>query len=74
MTISPYQIDGILKFYSRINGASERRSGPDASRDGDYDRVTLSSPDKKTVVYNKISETLLDIIIKSAAKETDAAE
>ncbi len=74
MTISPYQIDGILKVYSKINGASERRSSPDAPRDRDYDRVSLSSPDNKTVVYNRISETLLNIIVNSAPSESEAAE
>lgn len=74
MTISPYQIDGILKFYSKMNESSERRSGTESPKERDYDRVTLSSPDKKTVAYNKISQTLLDMIVKGAVKEDDAAE
>lgn len=74
MTISPYQIDGILKFYSKMNESSERRTGPESPRERDYDRVTLSSPEKKTVVYNKISQTLLEMLVKGAAKENDAAE
>jgi hypothetical protein len=74
MTISPYQIDGILKFYSKMNEASERRSGPDPQKERDCDRVTLSSPDNKTVVYNRISETLLDMIIKGAPQESDPVE
>lgn len=74
MTISPYQIDGILKFYNKMNVSSERRSEPDSPRERDYDRVTLSSPEKKTVVYNKISQTLLEMIVKGAEKENDTAE
>ncbi len=74
MTISPYQIDGILKSYSKMNESAERGSGPESPRERDYDRVTLSSPEKKTVVYNKISQTLLEMIIKGAAKENEAAE
>jgi len=74
MTISPYQIDGILKFYSKMNESAERRPGPESPRANDYDRVTLSSPEKKTVVYNKISQTLLEMIVKGAAKDNEAVE
>lgn len=74
MTISPYQIDGILKFYSKMTEVSERRSSPDPHKERDYDRVTLSSSDNKTVVFNRISETLLDMIVKGAPQESDPVE
>jgi hypothetical protein len=57
-----------------MNESSERRSGTESPKERDYDRVTLSSPEKKSVAYNKISQTLLDMIVKGAVKEDDAAE
>ncbi|MGZ3594419.1 MAG: hypothetical protein ACXU9G_02655 [Syntrophales bacterium] len=66
MTISSYQIDNILKAYSKQNkvkvGASLQ---PDTAKGAKYaDVVTLDSGDK-TAAYDKISYSLMDILLKS---------
>ena len=66
MTISSYQIDNILKAYSKQSkvrvGASVQ---PEAAKGAKYtDVVTLASGDK-TAVYDKISYSLMDILLKS---------
>ncbi|MGZ3577411.1 MAG: hypothetical protein ACXWMK_04025 [Syntrophales bacterium] len=66
MTISSYQIDNILKAYSKQNkvkvGASLQ---PDTAKRAKYaDVVTLDSGDK-TAAYDKISYSLMDILLKS---------
>jgi ABC-type enterochelin transport system substrate-binding protein len=66
MTISSYQIDNILKAYSKQNkvkiGASFQ---PDMTTGAKYaDVVTLAAGDK-TAAYDKISYSLMDILLKS---------
>ena len=69
MTISSYQIDNILKAYSKHNkvkaGASPQLEN--ASSEKYVDIVTLDSTDK-TAVYDKISYSLMDILLKSNKK------
>ncbi len=66
MTISSYQIDNILKAYNKQNKV--KTGGlpqPDPTREDMYvDVVTLNSKDK-TAVYDKISYSLMDILLKS---------
>ena len=66
MTISSYQIDNILKAYSKQNKAKVGTSQqPDATEGAKYaDIVTLDSADK-TAVYDKISCSLMDVLLKS---------
>lgn len=66
MTISSYQIDNILKAYSKQNKVKVGTSlQPDMTKDTKYtDVVTLDSGDK-TAVYDKISYSLMDILLKS---------
>jgi hypothetical protein len=62
MTISSYQIDNILKAYSKQNKA---KVGTSQQPEGDgADIVTLDSADK-TAVYDKISCSLMDVLLKS---------
>jgi len=66
MTISSYQIDNILKAYSKQSKIKVGTSIPqDAAKGVQYtDVVTLESGDK-TAVYDKISYSLMDILLKS---------
>jgi hypothetical protein len=66
MTISSYRIDNILKAYRKQNKAKVGTSQqPDATEGAKYsDIVTLDSADK-TAVYDKISYSLMDVLLKS---------
>ena len=66
MTISSYQIDNILKAYSKQNKVKAGSMLPADNTKGDkyVDVVTLDSADK-TAVYDKISYSLMDILLKS---------
>jgi len=66
MTISSYQIDNILKAYSKQNKVKAGSMLPTDNTKGDkyVDVVTLDSADK-TAVYDKISYSLMDILLKS---------
>jgi len=69
MTISSYQIDNILKAYSKQNKIKTGTSPqPETATGGKYvDVVTLDSTDK-TAVYDKISYSLMEILLKSNKK------
>ena len=69
MTISSYQIDNILKAYSKHNKvkASASPQLENAAGEKYVDIVTLDSTDK-TAVYDKISYSLMDILLKSNKK------
>ena len=69
MTISSYQIDNILKAYSKQNKVKTGSMLPVDTTKGDkyVDVVTLDSEDK-TAVYDKISNSLMDILLKSNKK------
>jgi hypothetical protein len=67
MTISAYQIDNILKAYSRQSKSGSKSAPaqdlPKAS--SKYaDVVSLSSEQNKQGVYDKISYSLMDVILK----------
>lgn len=66
MTISAYQVDNVIKAYSKQNKARLRFDVPQASAQGRYmDVVTLSnSEDVKADAYKKISYSLLDVLLK----------
>ncbi len=67
MTISAYQIDNILKAYSRQSKIGSR-SAPvhDTPNTGSKyaDVVSLSSEQNKQEVYDKISYSLMDVLLK----------
>lgn len=71
MTISSYQIDGMLKAYTKQSkNASSKAIGVNANKTMQpLDIVTLSPPqENKTEAFDKISYTLLDVLIKAKEK------
>jgi hypothetical protein len=66
MTISTYQVDNVIKAYNKQNRASARPSSPQGLKtDGQYvDMVSLSNSVDKKEAYQKISYSLLDVILK----------
>lgn len=71
MTITSYQIEGVLKAYSRQNKpVSPQSKGAEAPRDlQSTDVVELSLPlGNKEEVFEKISYSLVDIFVKAKKK------
>jgi len=69
MTISPYQVESVLKAY---NKQSETRKSIPRSSDNPVqytDVVTLSSVNNKEEAFEKISYGLLDIILQNKKPE-----
>jgi hypothetical protein len=66
MTISTYQIDNILKAYSRQSKVSSKPLPQDVAKASPRyaDVVSLSSEQEKPEVYDKISYSLMDVILK----------
>lgn len=66
MTISAYQIDNILKAYSRQSKVSSHPASQDVAKAGPRyaDVVSLSAEQEKPEVYDKISDSLMDVILK----------
>jgi len=67
MTISSYQIDNILKAYSRqskIGSTSAPAQDVPKSSSKYVDVVSLSSEQSKQEVYDKISYSLMDVLLK----------
>jgi hypothetical protein len=66
MAISAYQVDSVIKAYSKQNKTRLRLDIPQTKAQDRYrDVVTLSgSEDMKTDAYKKISYSLLDIILR----------
>ena len=63
MTISTYQVDNVIKAYHKQIKLHQRASQLQR-RDGHYiDEVSLSSKDRKDI-YQKISYSLKDILLK----------
>ena len=71
MTVSSYQIDNILKAYSKHNKVKTSTSvQTDPLKEEKYvDVVTLDSSDK-TAVFDKISYSLVDVLTKSRKNDT----
>ena len=67
MTISTYQVDNVIKAYTRQNKVNSRPS-PSAQnvKSGEQyvDMVSLSTNVDKNEAYQKISYSLLDVILK----------
>jgi hypothetical protein len=66
MTISAYQIDNVIKAYSKQHKARVRLDIPQAAAKDRYrDVVVLSnSEDIKADAYKRISYSLLDVLLK----------
>ena len=67
MTISSYQIDGIIKAYNKQSRMKVKSSIPQGNRDDKYaDVVTLSvGKGPNDEAYKAISYNLLDIILNT---------
>jgi len=66
MTISSYQIDNILKAYSRQSKISSKPVAQDTPQASPRyaDVVSLSAEQEKPEVYDRISYSLMDVILK----------
>ncbi|MBE9546728.1 MAG: hypothetical protein IMF10_04420 [Proteobacteria bacterium] len=68
MTITTYQVDKVLKAYSKQSKNKIRIEHPtpqEVSKGEKHtDVVTLSSKDNKVKVFDKISYNALDVILK----------
>lgn len=71
MTISPYQIDNILKAYGKHNKIKTSTSlQTDPLKEEKYTDVVTLDSSNKTEVYDKISYSLVDILTKSRKNDT----
>ena len=66
MTISTYQIDNVLKAYSRQSKVSLRPAAQDVAKASPRyaDVVSLSAEQEKPEIYDKISYSLMDVLLK----------
>ena len=64
MTISSYQVDNVLRIYTRQNNAKPPAVSRNDSETAYRDKVTLSDMNEnKTGAYEKISYNIMDIIL-----------
>ena len=68
VTISTYQVESVLKAYSRQTRMENRIHRKTENLNKYADIVTLSSENNKKEIFDKISYSLLDIILQN--KET----
>ena len=66
MTISAYQIDNVLKAYSRQSKISSKPVVQDVAKESPRyaDVVSLSAEQEKPEVYDRISYSLMDVLLK----------
>ena len=66
MTISTYQVDNVIKAYNKQNRVNTRPSGSRGVKTEEQyvDMVSLSTTVDKKDAYQKISYSLLDVILK----------
>jgi hypothetical protein len=71
VNISSYQVDNILKAYSKQDRVKVRQPAAKESANGDryMDTVNLSSGKDKAGFYNKISYSLLDVLLKGSEEK-----
>jgi hypothetical protein len=69
MTISAYQVDNVIKAYSKQSKARVRLDISQPPSYGNYtDSISLSgNADRKADAYQKISYSLLDVLLKGKA-------
>jgi hypothetical protein len=66
MTISSYRIDKTLKSYRKQNKAKVGKLGQsDTTEDSTYADIATPDSADKTAVYDKISNSLVDVLLKS---------
>ncbi len=68
MTITTYQVEGVLKAYSKQNRLEIPTHRKSENFNKYTDTITLSSENNKKEIFDKISYSLLDIILQN--KET----
>jgi hypothetical protein len=66
MTISAYQVDNVIKAYSKQQKARVNLDVPQTAVQDRYKDVVIlsNSEDIKTDAYKKISYSLLDVLLK----------
>jgi hypothetical protein len=64
MTISSYQVDNILKAYTKQSKIKAWTVEENKKPEKYVDVVALSQDNKKTEAFEKISYSLLDVILK----------
>jgi len=66
MTISTYQVDNVIKAYNKQNRLGARSFASQDVKKGEscVDMVSLSTNVDKKEAYQKISYSLLDVILK----------
>jgi len=65
VTISTYQVESVLKAYSKQTRMENRIHRKPENLNKYADIVTLSSKNDKKEVFDKISYSLMDILLKS---------
>jgi len=65
VTISTYQVEGILKAYCKQNRLENPIHSKSENLNKYIDIVTLSSGENKKEAFDKISYSLLDIILQN---------
>lgn len=65
MTISSYQVDSVLRVYTKQNRSAKTLVAKPDSEQAYRDKVTLTAEEsgKKAMAYDKISYNLLDILL-----------
>jgi len=74
MTISAYHVDSVLRAYSKQPGVKSRGCRNFESGNKYADTVTLSSENDKKEVFDKISYSLVDVLLKQTSSNTQAAD
>ncbi len=73
MAISTYQVDSVIKAYSKQSRMKVRHNLPPEKESGQryVDVVSLTAPQEaRTDAYQKISYSLLDVILKDGEIES----
>jgi len=65
MTISSYKVERVLRVYNKQNNSKESISNKTKDSDRYQCAVNLSSVNEKKNVYEKISHSLLDVILQN---------
>ncbi len=65
VTISTYHVEGVLKAYNKQTQADNSIRPEVETAQGRADRVTLSFGDNKKEAFERISYSLMDILLKN---------
>jgi len=70
VTISAYQVESVLKAYSKQTRAENRIYREPGSLNKYTDIVTLSSGNDKREAFDKISYSLVDVLLKQTSSNS----